>query len=666
MPQATVQQTAKLAAPPAQVWAVLRDFAAPWHPDMAWCREEIAADGARERVFAMTGEDGRYRERLTYFSDAERSLSYVLTEGIEGAQDYRARVRVEAAEGGAAVSWSARIIATAARLEPVRAGTEAILRRGLEALPDLAREAAPPAPDTPPQGGAEVLRHHIGGTPRLSYLTTGLPDTPPEALIVFLHGIGGNATNWTAQLETLGARHPVAALDMRGYGESTLGFLPSQIDDYCEDLLQLARAFRARKLLLCGLSMGSWIATSFAMRHPEKLAGLILAGGCTGMSEADPDERETFRVSREVPLSQGQSPADFAPAVVDVIAGPDAGPEVRRALLDSMAAIPAASYRDALNCFCNPMERFDFARIDCPVLMVTGEHDRLAPPEEIRAVSYRIHDAIEARGGWPDVRFEVLEGAGHLCNLEAPEAFNRLADAFLTRLLGSGEERRPSREDRRRAKSRRILDAALAEFCARGFDGASMNAIAERAGVSKPTLYQYFGDKDGLFDAVLDEGRVVLLAPLGATQGDLVDRLWQFAWTYADFVLRPDMLSLARLILGEAERRPESAVAYHRSGPGRAFAGIVTFVGEMAAAGRLEVDDAELAAQDLWSLILSGPRDHYLHHVRERPDRASLARHITHGLRVFLTVYSARPDADLAELERHAAAGAQTTTGTQA
>jgi hypothetical protein len=48
----------------------------------------------------------------------------------------------------------------------------------------------------------------------------------------------------------------------------------------------------------------------------------VLSGGCTGMSEAGPDEREAFRVSREVPLNAGQVPADFAPAVVKVLAGP--------------------------------------------------------------------------------------------------------------------------------------------------------------------------------------------------------------------------------------------------------------------------------------------------------------------------------------------------------
>ena len=102
----------------------------------------------------------------------------------------------------------------------------------------------------------------------------------------------------------------------------------------------------------------------------------------------------------------------------------------RKTLFDSMAAIPAATYRDALNCFTNPLERFDFARLTMPVLMMTGEHDRLAPPSEIRAVAGRIWDAAPR----PDVRFEVIEGAGHVCNVERPDLYNRHLLTFLGRL----------------------------------------------------------------------------------------------------------------------------------------------------------------------------------------------------------------------------------------
>jgi pimeloyl-ACP methyl ester carboxylesterase len=251
-----------------------------------------------------------------------------------------------------------------------------------------------------------------------------------DTLVLFLHGIGGGRTNWTAQLQSVGGRARAASLDLRGYGESSLGFQQSTAEDYCDDILRVVEALGAAKLVLVGLSYGSWIATSFAIRYPEKLAGLVLSGGCTGMSEAGPEEREAFRVSREVPLNAGQVPADFAPAVVKVIAGPDAPEPVRAALLASMAAIPAATYRDALLCFTNPLERFDFAKLTMPVLMMTGQHDRLAPPAEIRGVAGRIVDAAPLA----DVRFEVIAQAGHVCNVENPDGYTAALTAFLQRI----------------------------------------------------------------------------------------------------------------------------------------------------------------------------------------------------------------------------------------
>ena len=114
-----------------------------------------------------------------------------------------------------------------------------------------------------------------------------------------------------------------------------------------------------------------------------------------------------------------------------MLAGPDADEAVRQALFASMAAIPAATYRDALHCFTHPAERFDFSRLAMPVLMMTGRHDRLAPPDEIRGVAGRIVAAAPRAF----VRFEVIEDAGHVCNVERPEAYNRVLCAFLSEVV---------------------------------------------------------------------------------------------------------------------------------------------------------------------------------------------------------------------------------------
>ncbi|MFN5996475.1 MAG: alpha/beta fold hydrolase [Paracoccaceae bacterium] len=422
----TVQVRGNVPLAPEAVWSVVRDFCGAWHPWVTSMAEERGPHGARARAFTVSGEGTLYREQQTYISDSDRVLGYTHLEGIRDCEAYDARITVSPAEtGGSAVTWTATIRAKAARLEAICEGTKAVYEAGIAAL---ATAAAPKSAESAAPDPSPVETVIVDDLPRLALSVT--PDLGDGRLCLFLHGIGGGRVNWLPQLGAVGRTMRAAALDLRGYGDSTLGPSPSTVDDYCADILRVADRLGARRLVLVGLSYGSWIATSFAMRHPGMLAGLVLSGGCTGMSEAGPDEREAFRISREVPLNAGQVPADFAPAVVKVLAGPEADAGTMKKLFDSMAAIPAATYRDALRCFTNPLERFDFAKLTMPVLMMTGEHDRLAPPSEIRGVAGRIWDAAPL----PHVRFEVIPGAGHVCNVEKPGIYNRHLLAFLNRL----------------------------------------------------------------------------------------------------------------------------------------------------------------------------------------------------------------------------------------
>lgn len=427
MARETVEVIGACAASPEAVWSIVADFCGRWHPIIATIRAERDERGALVRSFTVNGEDTVYREQLTWLSDSERTLAYTHLQGIAGAEAYDGRIAIAAdGRGGCIVRWSADVNAAAPRLQEICKGTKAIFEMGIAALSEKAlkiRSAEPP-PLPAPVATRDIV---IDGDPRLGLTTTPDSDGP---LCLFLHGIGGSRGNWLQQLAAAGSVMRAAALDLRGYGGSALGRNQSTVDDYCADILRVKENFGADRLVLVGLSYGSWIATSFAMRYPQMLAGLVLSGGCTGMLEASSEEREAFRVSRKVPLDAGQTPADFAPAVVKVLAGPNASDEMKTQLLQSMAAIPSATYRDALVCFTNPSERFDFSRLIMPVLMMTGEHDRLAPPSEIRGVAERILGQVSR----PDIRYETIADAGHVCNVEQPEAYSRMLLDFLGKL----------------------------------------------------------------------------------------------------------------------------------------------------------------------------------------------------------------------------------------
>ncbi|MEM7035073.1 MAG: TetR/AcrR family transcriptional regulator [Chloroflexota bacterium] len=214
--------------------------------------------------------------------------------------------------------------------------------------------------------------------------------------------------------------------------------------------------------------------------------------------------------------------------------------------------------------------------------------------------------------------------------------------------------RSPTRAERKAAKHQKIVDAAMRIFAQQGYTGASLDAIALEAGVSKPTLYQYFGNKEKLFEAVLQQATDRLLLPFSdpAQITPMVAAMVNWSRNYANLVLSPDILSLGRLVMGEAERFPQIGKHYYENGPQKAFDGIVAYLEAQARAGRLTIEDSKLAAHDFWSLILSGPREMCLLMPELVLDSAEIDRFIFNGLRVFLKAYSSEPAVDLQELAR--------------
>jgi TetR/AcrR family transcriptional repressor of mexJK operon len=210
----------------------------------------------------------------------------------------------------------------------------------------------------------------------------------------------------------------------------------------------------------------------------------------------------------------------------------------------------------------------------------------------------------------------------------------------------------PRRKQNRLNRERAILDAALSVFAAQGYTGTTMDAVAALAQVTKPTLYSYFPSKESLFQAMMLGKRDVMLDVFEhpSRQGMVAD-LSVFAWAYAGTVMRPEMLSLARLIIGEVQRFPEIGRAYQASGPDHLLRGIMRYLEGQRRDGRLTFDDAEMAAQDLWGLILSAPRTQALYLPDALPDHATLAGYIKNGLRVFLKAYSTTPGPDLDQLD---------------
>ena len=409
---------------PDQVWQIVSSFTDSWHPAMLWCERAINLPDTPDsmiRRFQMKNDETIYREQRTYFNETERCFRYLLLEGIPDCRSYSAEVRVAAgSKGKSVILWWAQIEASATRAFEIASGTKTILEKGLETLSEKFSGKSKPVSSN----------FIIDNGQKLALTTVG-----DGELCLFLHGIGGNRANWSRQLLEVSSFCRAVSMDFRGYGDSKLGENQTTIEDYITDILAVMKHFRAEKINLVGLSYGSWIATSFAQTYPEKMSSLTVSGGCTGMSEAGEKVRTAFLKARLEPLDSGKTPADFAQNVVPLLKGPACSLEVENELLASMSAISAATYRDALTCFTSPPGPLDFTKFNFPVLLMTGEHDQLARPEEIKKVAERIAESQRANSLQPDVQFEVLDNAGHLANLEQPEAYNAVLTCFSRRAI---------------------------------------------------------------------------------------------------------------------------------------------------------------------------------------------------------------------------------------
>lgn len=259
----------------------------------------------------------------------------------------------------------------------------------------------------------------IDGTPRLALDRAG-----SGPLVLFMHGIGGNRTNWTAQIEAVGSSFHAVAWDARGYGESEDYEGPLDFGDFARDAVRVLDRFEVERAHLVGLSMGGRIAQDFHVRFPDRVATLVL---CDTMSDfarsMPPEKRAEFIRLRQAPLKAGKEPRDIADALVDSLVGPEADETARRQLWDSIAALHKDSYLKTIEASLGFDRSGEVERIAVPTLLLYGEHDRLTPP----GVGQALHSRIAGS------EFAVIGNAGHLSNIEQPEAFNAALLDFLGR-----------------------------------------------------------------------------------------------------------------------------------------------------------------------------------------------------------------------------------------
>lgn len=262
--------------------------------------------------------------------------------------------------------------------------------------------------------GGPVRRVALAHGVHLAVEERGRGDVP----LLLVHGYPFDHTLWRAQLDGLERRRLIAP-DLRGFGGSDAPGDGCTIADHADDLAALLDALGVRQAIVCGLSMGGYVALEFARRHRERLRGLVLMDT---RAEADTPEG---RAGRDATIATARAAgADaIAEAMGAKLFAEGVEPAARDGVLAMMRRAPVPGLVAALGAM---RDRADLTALlptlgDLPTLVLVGSEDRLTPPDASRRLAAAI----------PGARLIEVEGAGHLPPVERPATTTEALQRFL-------------------------------------------------------------------------------------------------------------------------------------------------------------------------------------------------------------------------------------------
>jgi len=262
------------------------------------------------------------------------------------------------------------------------------------------------------------MKAPLGGT-TIDYETRG---RGPALLL--LHAFPLGQAMWDPQMETLARRFQVVRFDARGFGASPAGDGLLTMERIADDAAALLDHLQIAAATVCGLSMGGYAAFAFARNHPTRLRGLVLADT---KASADSDQARRVRAEQADKVRK-EGTAAIVDAVLPKLLGKtshEQRPQVVARVRDLILANLPRGITDALAGLAARADSAPSLReIRVPTLVVCGEEDVITPPADAEAL----------HAGIPGSTLELIPKAGHLANLEAPDAFSRALEAFRGRV----------------------------------------------------------------------------------------------------------------------------------------------------------------------------------------------------------------------------------------
>jgi pimeloyl-ACP methyl ester carboxylesterase len=236
--------------------------------------------------------------------------------------------------------------------------------------------------------------------------------------LLLLHAFPLDASMWEPQVSAFRDQLPVAAPDLPGFGATGTPPEVMSMDAAAEAGLQAMDVAGIERAVVCGLSMGGYVALAFWRHHRDRVAGLVLANTRSGADDQAGKERRAALAQRL--RSEGSEFLIDSPGpLLSSEASEDLWARVRGIIRQQRPEAIAAA---ALGMGERPDYTADLSGIDVPTLVITGSGDTLIPADVSSPMASQV----------PGAQLEVIQGAGHLSNLEATAEFNRLLGAHLT------------------------------------------------------------------------------------------------------------------------------------------------------------------------------------------------------------------------------------------
>jgi pimeloyl-ACP methyl ester carboxylesterase len=238
--------------------------------------------------------------------------------------------------------------------------------------------------------------------------------------LVLLHGyVGDGPTTWRRQLDGLSDEFTVVAWDAPGAGRSTDPPERFGLDGYADCLAGFLDKLRLETACVVGLSFGGILTLALQRRHAARSSALILASAYAGWGGSLAPEVAAQRLRQALALAEG-APEAFVDALLPTMFSKPMPRETVDDFRAGMEAFHPRGFRAMARASAEDV-RDVLPHIDVPTLLVYGDRDVRAP----LTVARDLHAAISRS------RLVVLPGAGHVCNVEAPDEFNAAVRDFL-------------------------------------------------------------------------------------------------------------------------------------------------------------------------------------------------------------------------------------------